>query len=195
MTWPMSMPLSGALALVLTVAIGAFAAGAWTGAKWQLGTAAVAERLDLRRQIDSLDAAALALRRRGLAVAQDFRTAQIHFEATAEGLSDDLVLLDAAFAARLADIESLVAAHPEWGDCRIGAGGVHAWNAAAVGADFAAGATTGNPGAADAAVPGDAADADGRQPAGAAAQLPGGRTAVPPLPMPHGAIDAGVPNP
>ncbi|MCX7563761.1 hypothetical protein OS176_09490 [Xanthomonadaceae bacterium XH05] len=187
----MSLPLGGALALVLFVGVAAFAGGVWFGADLQAGRTAIAEQGELRRQIESLGAAALELRRRGLAVAQDFRTAQIRFEHVADELSQDLASLDAAFAASRADIESLLARHPDWVDCRIGPGGVHAWNAAAAGARPATAAATGLAGGADAAVRTDAAAAEPGQPAGAAAQLRGGRAPVPPLPLPAGAADGG----
>lgn len=191
MTLPVSLPLGGALALVLFVGVAAFAGGVWFGADLQAGRTAIAEQGELRRQIESLGAAALELRRRGLAVAQDFRTAQIRFEHVADELSQDLASLDAAFAASRADIESLLARHPDWSACRIGPGGVHAWNAAAAGARPATAATTGLAGSTDAAVRTDAAAAEPGQPAGAAAQLRGGRAPVPPLPLPAGAADGG----
>ncbi len=192
MSLPVSLPLGGALALVLAVGIAAFAGGAWLGAEWRAGREAVAERADLRRQVAALDAAAVELRRRGLAVAQDFRTAQIRFETTSADLSDDLASLDAIFAARMADMESLVAARPDWGDCRIGAGGVYAWNAAAAGANPAAAPAAADARGAAATMPGRAAGADGRRPAGAAAQLPAGGAAVPPMPLPDAAADRGA---
>lgn len=191
MTLPVSLPLGGALALVLFVGVAAFAGGVWFGADLQAGRTAIAEQGELRRQIESLGAAALELRRRGLAVAQDFRTAQIRFEHVADELSQDLASLDAAFAASRADIESLLARHPDWSACRIGPGGVHAWNAAAAGARPATAATTGLAGSTDAAVRTGAAATEPGQPAGAAAQLRGGRAPVPPLPLPAGAADGG----
>ena len=192
MTLPVSLPLGGALALVLAVGIAAFAGGIWMGTDLQAGRSAIGERADLRRQIESLDAASLELRRRGLAVAQDFRTAQIRFETTAEGLSDDLASLDATFAAARDDIEGLLALHPEWGDCRIGPDGVHAWNAAAAGARLASAAATLDTQGLGHAMPGNTADPDGRQPAEPDAQLPERGTAVPPLPLPDVAIDGGA---
>lgn len=191
MTLPVSLPLGGALALVLFVGVAAFAGGVWFGADLQAGRTAIAEQGELRRQIESLGAAALELRRRGLAVAQDFRTAQIRFEHVADELSQDLASLDAAFAASRADIESLLARHPDWSACRIGPGGVHAWNAAAAGARPAAVAAAGLAGGADAAVRTGAAATEPGQSAGAAAQLRGGRAPVPPLPLPAGAADGG----
>lgn len=192
MTLPVSLPLGGTLAAVLAVGIAAFAAGAWLGAGWRSGRDAIAERDDLRRQVAALDAAAVELRRRGLAVAQDFRTAQVRLETTAEGLSHDLASLDAAFAARMLDLESLVAAHPGWGDYRIGADGVLAWNAAAAGASLATAAAAGDTRRTEAAVPGDAAGPDGRQPAIADPQLPVGRVAIPPVPLPDAATSGGA---
>lgn len=191
MTLPVSLSLGGTLALVVIVGVASFVGGMWLGADLESGRAAKDERASLLGQIDRLDEATRALRQRGLAVAQDFRTAQIRFETVAEGLSNDLASLDATFAARLVDIESLVAAHPDWGACRIGPGGVHAWNAAAAGARPATTATTGGADRADAGLRADASAAASRQPAGAAAQLPAGRPPVPPLPLPAGAVDGG----
>ena len=191
-TLPVSLPLGGAIALVLAAAIAAFVGGVFLGAELQAGRAAQSERIDLRRQVDALDAAAVELRRRGLAVAQDFRTAQIRFEVTAEGLSNDFASLDDVFIARMADLESLLAAHPEWGDCSIGADGVHAWHAAAAGAELSDAAAAIGPGGAGTAVPDHAAAADGRQPAGADTQLRPGRRPVPPMPLPDMAIGGGA---
>lgn len=195
MTLPGTLPLGPALAALLVMAVAAFAVGAWVGSEWRSGRDAQIERDDLRRHVDALDAASMELRRRGLAVAQDFRSAQIRFETTAEGLHDDLASLDAAFASQRADIESLLARHPEWVDCRIGPDGVLAWNAAAIGAHPATDATAILAEGADGAVPGRTADADGRQPSGTDPQLSGGRRAVPPLPLPDAAIDGGARRP
>lgn len=191
MTLPVSLSLGGTLALVVIVGVASFVGGMWLGADLESGRAAKAERASLLGQIDSLAAAARELRQRGLAVAQDFRTAQIRFETVAEGLSNDFASLDATFAAHLADIESLVAANPDWSACRIGPGGVRAWNAAAAGARPAAAAAAGGADSADASLRAGAPAAASRQPAGTAAQLPGGRTPVPPLPLPAGAADGG----
>lgn len=191
MTLPVSLSFGGTIALVVLVGVASFVGGMWLGADLESGRTAKAERASLLGQIHSLGAAAHELRQRGLDVAQDFRTAQRRFEHTAEGLSHDLASLDAAFAASRADIESLLARHPDWSACRIGPGGVHAWNAAAAGARPATAATTGLAGSTDAAVRADAAAAEPGQPAGAAAQLRGGRAPVPPLPLPAGAADGG----
>lgn len=192
MTLPVALPIGSALALIVAVGVGGFAAGMWLGGDLASGRAARNERDRLLEEIDSLGAAARELRQRGLNVAQDFRTAQIRFETTAEGLADDLASLDAAFAAHRTDVESLLASHPDWGDCRIGPDGMRAWNAAAAGARHPADATAGTARGTEAALPGGAAAAARGRPAGVDAQLRGGGTSVPPLSLPDGPIDGGT---
>lgn len=189
MSLPVSLPLGGALALVLAFGIGAFAAGVAVGIRWQAGRTAIDERLDMRRQIAVMEAAAVELRQRGFAVAQDFRTAQIRIETTTEGLNHDLAALDATFTGIAHDMESLLARHPEWDGCRVGIDGMQSWNAAAAGRYPDAAAAL-DPELIDPTLSGRAADATRGQPAVTDPQLHPGGEDLPPLPLPAAASDA-----
>lgn len=192
MNLPIAIPFAPALMLIAGSGLVGTVIGAWVGFRMAEGGAAIAQNVELRRQASEYASAASELRQRGLAVAQDFRTAQAKLEILTGELAHDLDSLSATFVQHRADLESLFAAHPEWGACDIGADGVRAWNAAATG-DAATAAATHDPGKPGGTVLGEPADTDGREPAHADPELPRSSGDLSPLPDAPGDVGGGAP--
>lgn len=195
MKWTLALPGGGLVAVSVAGGLLALGVGFWLGAQLQAGSAAIEQRDELQRQVGELRVAADALRQRALLGMQDYREAHAQLADAAEGLTHDLAKLEATALRQQQRMAQLLAAHPEWRDCRIGADGVHAWNAAAAGANPATDAAAGVGGSAARAVSGNAAGAVGRPLAGAVEQLPGSGTGIPPLPLQDGAPDPGAGDP
>ncbi len=195
MKWTLALPSGGLVSLAVTGIVGLLAAGIWLGAQLRAGHEAEVQRNRLEQQVGQLRAAVDSLRQRMLADVQDYRQAQVRLASTAEGLAHDLARIEAASAAHQRTLANLVEKHPEWGDCRIGADGVHAWNAAASSADLTPDATPSNAGTVAGTLPENVADIDRRQPAGLAGQLPGSGADVSPVSVSDGAIDTSPVDP
>lgn len=184
----MILPIPASVAVIAAAGAAALGllAGLWLGSSG----ARRESQADLHRQIGELSVTANTLHRRSINMLADFRAAQVQLEAVAAQLETDLAQLDTQLAARLADVESLIAAHPGWSDCSIGDDGLRAWNeaAAAVPAAAAAAGAAAQPAA---TLPAQPAAVARRPPAGVAAQLHAGGSPVSPLPLPTGAADRG----
>ena len=189
-----AVPLAKAAALavvacVLSAALGV-AGGVYAGIEWQQGKQAQADNSALRTDVTHLLSAADALRQRGLDVVQDFRTAQRRLESSTEDHEHDSSTLQGIFAQQRQELEGWLATRLDLYDCRIGADGVRAWNAASTGA--ATGAAAGRATDAAHAVPGEPAGAERGSRAGDGAQPQPGSGAVPPLPLQQGQGDGGA---
>jgi hypothetical protein len=159
---PYAKAIAFGLAACVVCSLVSFGAGVWAGIEWQQGKSAQVENRALKTDVEGLLQAAVALRQRGVDIAQDFRTAHRRMEA----ISDEYAQRDLDhrrfFDAHRDALGELVAAQPGLRDDCLGDAGVQHWNAAARGPG-AAGAATERGAEQAPAVPRGAAGAEGGQ--------------------------------
>jgi hypothetical protein len=112
--------------------------------EWQRGQQAQLDATVLRTDVEALHAAAVALRRNGAAIAQDYRTDQRRLEEIVNVHTERREETRTLFAEQREAWAAFAAAHPELAACSVGPDGVRHWNRAATrGAAGAAGAAAG----------------------------------------------------
>lgn len=179
-TWFGITRIGRSLALLGIATAAAASAGVWLGMEWQQGQQAQLDRDTLRLQVERLHFAANQLRKRGVDIAQDFRTAATRMERLSLHHQEQIDALDDSHAAQRDALADYLASRLDLMQCRLGPDGMRLW-AAAAGVEPAAASAATHPGDAEGAMPGHAAYPglgwDGR----AAGGLGGRGAPVPPL--------------
>lgn len=187
--------LGRSLAVLAVASIAAGAAGLWAGIEWQQGQQAQLDRDQLRLQVESLHFAANQLRRRGVDIAQDFRTAATRMERLSLQHQEQIDALDESSAAQRDALAEYVAGRPDLAGCRLGPDGMRIWAAAAAGVSPADTAAAIHPFDAEGGMRSDAAGSDHGQPGSGAGSLGPGRKPVSPLPAAARAAERGSDRP